>query len=224
MGFPAGPGAAPAAGTAYERKQPAQRARREDVWVVALFSVGSMLVLWAAGVVLALVMMDGRWVRWMAVAGVGVGVVLWFVLMLESRRLLWLAERVTGRDLDGDGHTGRPEKASKPILLRVRNRVRLWRSGKPVEVPVMVHEDIRDPNRALALDLAEFLAKGAQRGFGIRDWKEDNVLSTGTEVTDPKWRELTGYLTEAGWLKKGNRGTQLVGTLDEALKAILVGN
>jgi hypothetical protein len=93
-------------GASYEKKQPA---RSSDVRETAAYSAGSALVLAIAGFVFAVLAQDARVFIVFLILGVIAFVVLWFVLMWESRRLLWVVERITGRDLDGDGHQGQPK-------------------------------------------------------------------------------------------------------------------
>jgi hypothetical protein len=41
----------------------------------------------------------------------------WVVLLMDSRRLLWAVERLTGKDLDGDGRAGQPEKQTIEVVV-----------------------------------------------------------------------------------------------------------
>lgn len=52
----------------------------------------------------------GDLVKVWALASLAVAAVAWVILLLDSRRLLWALERVTGRDLDGDRQVGEPQE------------------------------------------------------------------------------------------------------------------
>ncbi len=96
------------AGVTFERRQPARAPGREDVVVNWMYSLGSAVVWTLAGVVAALLLRQ----KWPIILGICLGVasfvLLWFVLLFESRRLLWLMETATGQDLDGDWQVGQP--------------------------------------------------------------------------------------------------------------------
>lgn len=200
------------AGVKFERRQPARAPGREDVVVNWMYSLGSALVWTLAGVVAAVLIRQ----TWPIIAGICLGVasfvLLWFTLLFESRRLLWLMETVTGKDLDGDQQVGKPDP---PVILRTPPNVR--QAERPI---TFTTEDVSSPNRRLALDLMEFLTMGArERGFGIRDWT-GKTLSSGTYVSDGVWREWTGSLKEAGILTDAGGKTGLSVDLDTALRCV----
>ncbi len=135
--------------------------------------------------------------------------------------VLWRSETVFGRDINGDGHVGRPpaperQKPSdgRPIIAKNKGGV----TGQPVTEtwPTL---DVSNPGRRLARDLAEFLAAGARDGYSIRTWK-GRRLSSGTEITDPIWREWVSFLSAGGILETSSAGTRLIVSLDDALRSI----
>lgn len=160
-----------------------------------------------------------------------VGGATWLLQMFNDSRLNWRVERIVGRDLEGDGWISEPVRekmphppsadrqkgADRPIIVNSKNGM----TGQPVAEtwPTL---DASNPNRRLARDLAEFLAIGANDGFAIRQWKGQR-LSSGTEVTDPIWREWTGMLKAANILTADNSGTRLAVPLDDALRSIFAG-
>lgn len=101
-------------GATWERKTPAQAQRREDVGSALLWAVGSWFVFGFLGLVLAIVKWEGEWLARGLVGGALIGALLWLALAVQWHRLLWKVERITGRDLDRDGHQGEP-----PRVVRV---------------------------------------------------------------------------------------------------------
>ena len=196
-------------GGSYERRAPARIGNLRGDLVLPLGQasvtalvgaiLGGILSGWRIGLVAGGVMFAGAWL----------------LLLWDHRRALWVVERINGRDLDHDGAVGKA-KPDPPIILRAHEN---WRT--PERVPVVtVSQDVTNPNRRLALDLAEFITRGHRDGFGIRDWT-GRVLSTGTRVSDGTWREWTALLKEAGILESDQSGTRLGMDLDTALKSII---
>ena len=50
----------------------------------------------------------GDLLTWWGGWALAISAVTWAILLGQHRRLLWAVERVTGRDLDGDGKAGKP--------------------------------------------------------------------------------------------------------------------
>ncbi len=93
-----GSGADVPAGMDFVRREPSRPASvRSDVVVNLLYAVISWLGIVVAGCVAAALLWDWRAAAWGLVIGLGVGLVLWFTLMWESRRHLWKEERIEGR-------------------------------------------------------------------------------------------------------------------------------
>jgi len=103
-------------GASYEKRAPA---RSSDVRETIEYSAGSAGVLMVAGFVFAVLVQDSRVFVVFLILGVIAFVVLWFVLMYESRRLLWIVERITGKDLDGDGQKGQPPSVNVTKTVRI---------------------------------------------------------------------------------------------------------
>ena len=106
-------------GATYERRKPQRSATLESDAVVPLVqSLASAAVAAIAGGAASAV--TGLWRPWpvSGVFGVGALALSWLVLLREHRGLLWDVERITGADLDGDGHAGRPIEV-KPDTVRV---------------------------------------------------------------------------------------------------------
>jgi len=113
-----GLGAAMPAGASWERRQPSRTAELAgDVLVPAMQAI-------ITGLVGAVV---GGLVGGSPGAGLTSGAVVfglaWLVLLLDHRNALWVIERVTGADLDGDQVVGKPE-APPPTTVRVELRER----------------------------------------------------------------------------------------------------
>jgi len=216
------------AGMAWERRAPTRSATVDGDVVVPLLQSGvTALVGGGLGLVAGRAIAGGEGaVGGFVVGSFGTFGVMWSVLLQQHRKALWAVERITGLDLDGDGHKGRPDRSKSdnkpdpPVILRAPRARVVPESDEVFET--VTTEDL-GANRRLAQDLAEFVTRGARViGFGIRDWT-GQVLSSGTEVSDPKWREFTGWLRDAELLESGPAGTRLTVGLDEALRSILVG-
>ncbi len=137
---------------------------------------------------------------------------LWVWGLVDQKRALWVVERITRTDLDGDGSVGRPDP---PVYLSSFRK-------KRDEVEGEVEDEGLGPNAVLANDLVEFVRRGRTLGYGIRDWKGARMRS-GTKITDGVWREWTGWLKGAGILESDQGGTRLVVSLGDAVRAISTG-
>ena len=98
----------------------------------------------------------------------------WLVLLGQTRRLLWAVERLTGRDLDGDGQAGEPQV----IRVEVTN-------GKQE-----VYLDLPGKPQALAT-----LARGVLNG---RSFAEDTWSGRGGLFSRSEFRQLRDTLIERG--------------------------
>ena len=108
------------AGSQLERRQPARPPAVTDVKVTFLYSVGSLFVLFIAGLILAIITGELHVLIGFSIAGVVAFVAAWFLLLVQGQRLLWLVETITGRDLDHDSHTGKPPAIRKTVRIERR--------------------------------------------------------------------------------------------------------
>jgi hypothetical protein len=128
-------------GATYERRKPQRSASLESDALVPAIQAGlSALVASIAGGATSAVL--DVWRPWPAagVCGVGALAISWLVLLRDHRGLLWDIERVTGADLDGDGHVGQRIQV-KPDVTRVevtehrRNQTRVRYCDVPLSDP-----------------------------------------------------------------------------------------
>lgn len=113
----ADPAPAPMPGATYTKQQPARPASvPSDVltpfWQAVIS--GTMIAFVTIPITIGGVLFD-MWSWWVvpitvACAFIAVTGFVWFKLLGSHRKLLWLAETITGKDLDGDGQRGRPRK------------------------------------------------------------------------------------------------------------------
>jgi len=99
--------------------------------------------------------------------------VAWLILLLESRRLLWAIETITGLDLDGDNHRGEPQPQDRIIIV----------NGRPASLA----------NRELQKQtlLVSFVARLPIKGTGSRVWDDE----LGRDV----YNEFRDALMAGGW-------------------------
>lgn len=88
-----------------------------------------------------------------------ISAVAWWVLLGQTRRLLWAAERLTGWDLDRDGATGRPG----PERLLMLNASRLKQQ----------EQSAQGSKPAARGEFAAFVRLLALQGTALRDWESD---------------------------------------------------
>jgi hypothetical protein len=201
----------------WERSEPVSHRRT----VMGDYVVPLLQTLTTGGLIGGALHIAGMGGSWPRLIGATSAILWWLKANWESRPFVWKREQILGRDIDQDGYVGQPPVmlyspqmgADPPVILRASANARRQPMGLPATV------DVTPPNRRLARDLAEFLAMGDRHGFGIRDLK-GAVLSSGTEITDTRWREFTQTLRDAGILTSDNSGTRLLVGLDEALRAI----
>lgn len=211
-----GMGTAPALepGMSFERRKPGRALESQDWRAVGGLALGSWATLATVGLVVTVWQWDLIWFKRGAIGGVFVGAVIWFLFLVDLRSLVHQVERLTGADIDQDGHVGKPEPV---VILKSPGTPRPHDSAP---APQVTTTHTVNGNRRLALDLAEFLARGADVGFGIRGWT-GRQLSSGTTVTDSSWRQWVGWLRDAELLESDNSGTRLTVDLDTALQCIL---
>lgn len=101
-------------GATLQRDQPARPAGVVADVVVPMLQAGITGGLLAGVVVIALGAVadldGGDLFRLWAALALAVCSAVWLALLQDTRRLLWAAERLTGRDLDGDRAVGKPEE------------------------------------------------------------------------------------------------------------------
>ena len=125
-------------------------------------------------------------------AGVIITFVAWVVLLYASHTMLWIIEEITGRDIDGDGHAGKPEK--RVIELEVHE-------GQSTKIQTFPGEEKQVIRFALAVIRGgTFSERTAQRsGYGVtnftkmRDifiqrrwaaWNDPNAPQQGVGLTE----------------------------------------
>lgn len=117
----------------------------------------------------------------------GIAVFAWLLLLVDTRRLLWAIERLTGADLDGDGQAGNPAKQT--LGVEVKEGRRTWF----VDAAWL---DLDDDN------LLTF-ALGVHNGRGLTEgeWGKDRwAFPKGIN----QFRAVRGKLLEVGLLAKVN--------------------
>jgi hypothetical protein len=119
--------AAPAAlyeGYDYEKRQPAREPSLQgDVLVPAAQSLLTGLALAAPAA--ALMGLLGYEANTAIFTGGGVGLLgatgMWLLKMDAHSQLLWMVEKITGRDIDGDDAVGAPERRVEPEPVRIES-------------------------------------------------------------------------------------------------------
>lgn len=200
----------------YERREPVRRA---DVGADVVTPMLQAMALGIAALVLV-------WILAGAGAGLRAGAVTFAlslaVLILHSRTLLTVTERRYGDELaDAEPPpAATPRVRAQPVILHAKGEII---DLEPIAPTLTTTLDARDPDRRLALDLAEFVAMGQHRGYSRRDWTGANQtrLSTGTLTTQGTWSAWVGWLKAAGLLTVDSAGTRLTCDVDEVLRCIL---
>ena len=188
--FGAGAVASVPAGVEWERRRPVRSVGLEsDVIAPGLQSTISGLV---AGVVATVGATAAAWPR-PALVGVGVGAgvlgVVWFALLRLNRGLLWEVERVTGKDLDGDGLVGdpAPRETRVEVVERGNGRTRM----RFVDVPLSDHE-LERLARAVLVRRERFSRRGLSE-----------VLS------QSQYQDVYQRMIDGGLLRPDGRGVEL---------------
>jgi hypothetical protein len=129
---------------------------------------------------------------WVIVAGL-VATAVWVYLLIESRRLLWTIERVTGRDIDGDGEKGKP--ALPPIQVEVtsgQKQVYLELPGKPEALAALARGVLAGrpmaedswSGRAGPFSRSEFRQiRDTLIERGLATWRNPDAKAQGCELT-----------------------------------------
>jgi hypothetical protein len=145
-----------------------------------------------------------RWKVWAGLA-LGIAAVAWGILLWDTRRLLWTAERLTGLDLDGDRQVGKPQER-----LVILNAGQAHREAEAQAQAERVSE------------FARFVAAIPVKGTAQRTWEGE----LGREVYQ-QYRDALFRLGWAGWCstrKNGRpntrRGWELVKPAAEILERI----
>lgn len=109
----------------------------------------------------------------------------------EVRRATWQEEMRTGRDIDGDGHVGKPASVGHVVKIG---------GARPAQVTL---PDLDAPRAAAPLihfpicpnDVVYVLTRAASTGLGFRQW-QGHRLPSGVEVDRDGWAEiLDGLIT-----------------------------
>ena len=121
---------------------------------------------------------DGDLLRVWAFSALAISTVAWLLLLAQTRRLLWQLERWTGKDLDGDGTTGKPAAVPQVLRVEVSNGTR------------EVYLDL--PGKPAALVT---LARGVLAG---RSFAEGSWSGRGGLFSRSEFRQDPGYPDRAG--------------------------
>jgi hypothetical protein len=166
-------------GSTWERRAPVRAATvSADVFVPVLQSATTALV---GGVAAGLLSQS------LAGAGVGAGLTFgasWLALLRAHRAGLWAVERVTGRDLDGDGRIGRPGEPAQPSTVKIE-----------------IKEDRRNGQSLAWLDLPvdeKRLRQFAQRVTAGGALSESEWTGSGGPFSRDEFRGLRDALIERG--------------------------
>jgi hypothetical protein len=107
----------------YERRQPARPATWESDVLVPL----AQSAMW--GVIGGLLSIGlpafAHWPWWTPFPAFVLSTsVAWWIISSDHHRALWIVEKMTGRDIDGDGHTGAPKPESAPPVISLEMTAR----------------------------------------------------------------------------------------------------
>jgi len=176
------------------RQEPAKRTStlESDVWV-PLLQAFFVALAWAvlAAVLVTLAVRLARWPWWAAPLALAVTWAVVFpwqvtVCIQERRELLWKQEEIEHRDLDGDGHVGRPE----PVTLQVEV-VRQSEYGQQLTIV----------DFGVSPEKAVVLARGILAG---RPFSEAEWTGRGKPFSRREFRALRSELLERGLLEWRN--------------------
>lgn len=167
-------------GATLQRDQPARPAGIVADVLVPMLQAGITGGLLASVVVItigAVADLDGG-VLLQAWAGLALAVcaVVWSLLLADTRRLLWAAERLTGRDLNNDGMTGKPAER-----LVVVNADKSGRAADQVE------------NTERRSAFVRFVVAIPARGTAARVWEPD--------LGRARYQEYRDVLIRLGWAR-----------------------
>jgi len=113
-------------GAFWERRKPALESKSPLLShyltpALQAITTGFVSTIVAHAVATTITFTDDVW-KFAYACGAVVGGVAWFRLLIDDRRLLWEIETVTGRDIDGDGEVGEPEKQKTDTLPLIIKR------------------------------------------------------------------------------------------------------
>lgn len=186
--------------TDYELRRPAGRAQPTDVTTTALWATGSTIVIWIIALTWAITARSNQPLYIGLILGIITGALIWFSQMLESRQLLWLIERTTGRDLDGDDHQGQPPAPAQPtgrIVIRPGSRTPLPPTWDQLPAQAQA-DDIHRFAELIWTRQQNSLPTGQKAFRGQR-------LPSGHKLDDPLHAELLAILDQAGLIHHQGR-------------------
>lgn len=132
----------------------------------------------------------------------------WFVFTFLSEMSIWVFERITGKDLDGDGQVGKPDRVEFTIK----------REDKDIEGDSWEFGDFFCPNgrieyledfcRAIIDDLATFSERGSREGS-----QNPKRGAAHFGYSTKLWTKLRDEFVSRGWAEwrseEGRRGVEL---------------
>jgi hypothetical protein len=119
---------------------------------------------------------DGDLLKMWAGAGLAISTVAWLLLLVDTRRLLWAVERVTGLDIDGDQQVGKPGE-----------RLVILNAGQARQ------EAAQLDNAQRASNFARFVAALPVKGTAARTWEPI--------LTRPVYQDYRDALIRLGWAR-----------------------
>lgn len=132
----------------------------------------------------------------------------WFVLFSKDRRLLWLAESITGLDINKDGSVGKPEPKTTIVDFTDHDERHRYR----VELPV---------NDSVMKEIAHAMLGSAGRyNFSRRD------MMAKTSISDDAFEKIQKEFLRRGWAayrkeNKPNSGVALLAAGRAVLREFL---
>lgn len=137
----------------------------------------------------------------------------------NRQEMLWKREEVERRDLDQDGHIGKPPKYYPMYVGRAPN------STLPSRGPIAQNNFLKDPR-----DLDDFVRDGFHRGITRRPWVENvkyppRLKRSGNPVTRDYYDILIAILADAGVVEPGGdgRANRFLYPLDRTLSILHTG-
>jgi hypothetical protein len=155
-------------------------------------ALGSGLIVLALGSVAPSLEVDGF--RLWALSALVISTATWWILLCQTRSLLWAKEKRTGIDLDGDGIVG-PPVALPPIQVEVtsgQKQVYLDLPGKPEALAMLARGVLAGrpmaedswSGRAGPFSRSEFRAiRDTLIERGLATWRNPDAKAQGCELT-----------------------------------------
>ena len=119
---------------------------------------------------------DGDLLKVWAMIALGIAALAWLLLLVDTRRLLWAIEKLTGRDLDNDNQVGKPTE-----------RVVIVNAAKAQQ------EATQQANTQRASDFSQFVAGLATKGTSQRSWEPELGRAT--------YQDYRDALIRLGWAR-----------------------